>query len=128
MTTPNDYLKYRIDKSNETFNDAQFLAKNKKWNLCINRLYYACFYIVSALLASKDIHPRSHNGVKTRFSHDFIKTGILNKDMGSLYAELFEMRQESDYADFIDFDELTTIPLLFKVEEFIKSVSRLIEY
>jgi uncharacterized protein len=127
MTTGKEYLLYRIEKSYETLNDAIFLADNQKWNLCINRLYYACFYIVSALLASKNIHPGTHNGIKTRFSHDFIKTGILDKQMGNLYSELFGMRQESDYADFVEFDKSTTIPLLSQVEEFINSVAKLIE-
>ena len=32
------------------FEDANLLAKNDRWNAVINRLYYACFYAVIALL------------------------------------------------------------------------------
>jgi hypothetical protein len=41
-----EYLNYRIQRSFETFNDAKLLAENERWNSCINRLYYACFYAV----------------------------------------------------------------------------------
>jgi uncharacterized protein (UPF0332 family) len=53
--TKEDYLNYRIDRAKETLGDALLLYENDRWNACINRLYYACFYIVSTLLLSKDI-------------------------------------------------------------------------
>jgi len=38
------YIEHRINRAKETFQDAEYLAENKRWNSCINRLYYACFY------------------------------------------------------------------------------------
>ena len=43
-----DYVNYRLEKSEETFEVAELLFKNLKWNAVINRLYYACFYAVTA--------------------------------------------------------------------------------
>ncbi|MCK4815544.1 HEPN domain-containing protein [bacterium] len=48
-----DFIEYRIQRSNDTFEDAKLLANNGRWNSVTNRLYYACFYAVSALLYSK---------------------------------------------------------------------------
>ena len=33
----------------EAYEDAIILANHNRWNACVNRLYYACFYMVSAL-------------------------------------------------------------------------------
>ncbi len=55
-----DYINYRIDRAWDTFEDAKLLAKNKRWNACINRLYYSCFYAVSSLLLTKSINTSTH--------------------------------------------------------------------
>lgn len=80
-----DYITYRIEKSKEAFKDAKILAQNKSWNACVNRLYYACFYIVSALLLENKVKAQTHAGVKSQFSLHFVKTGKLAKEQGQLY-------------------------------------------
>ena len=121
-----DYIKYRTSKSTEVFEDADLLAKNGRWNSCVNRLYYSGFYIVSALLYNSGINAATHNGVKTQFNLHFVKTGKISKDLGKLYSNLFDWRQESDYADFIEFDEETVIPLINQVSEFNREILKLI--
>jgi uncharacterized protein (UPF0332 family) len=113
--TKEDYINYRILKSSEIFDDAILLANNERWNSCINRLYYSSYYLVSALLFKNDINAETHNGVKTQLFLNFVKDGIISKEHGKLYSHLFDWRQETDYADFIDFDEETAKPLLREV-------------
>ena len=55
------------------------LPKKEKWNSAINRLYYAAYYAVTALLLDADLKPTTHNGAKSVFSEHFIKTGIIPK-------------------------------------------------
>jgi hypothetical protein len=43
------------------------IYSQKEWNKAINRMYYACFYAVSALLASKNINITSHAGLRQKF-------------------------------------------------------------
>ncbi len=124
--TKEDYLNYRIDRAKETLGDALLLYENDRWNACINRLYYACFYIVSALLLSKDIEAYTHNGIKTRFFLEFIKTKIVDQEFGELYSKLMSYRQESDYADFIDFDKQQTHKLLLETKTFIHLIEKLV--
>jgi uncharacterized protein (UPF0332 family) len=65
MTKPNkeDYVNYRFNKALSTISEVEVLIENKFWNTAINRMYYACFYAVSALLVNEDIHTSSHTGV-----------------------------------------------------------------
>ena len=99
----NDYITYRLEKAKETYSDSKLLAENKSWNSCVNRLYYACFYSVSALLLKNGFDAKSHNGARTIFFREFIKTEKVHKDFGKLYSDLFDWRNKRDYSDFIDF-------------------------
>lgn len=121
-----EYINYRVSKSQEIFNDALLLAENQRWNSTVNRLYYSSFYLATALLFRKGIEAETHNGVKTQFFLNFVKTGQVSKAAGKLYANLFDWRQESDYADFSEFDEATVVPLLQQVKEFNDTLKALI--
>lgn len=41
-----DVVHYRLQRARETLEDARILARAGRWNPCVNRLYYACFYAV----------------------------------------------------------------------------------
>jgi len=45
-----ELVNYRLDRAYETYEDALLLANSNKWNSAMNRLYYAAFYAVSALV------------------------------------------------------------------------------
>lgn len=127
LASREDYIRYRLGKARETFEDAKSLANNNSWNSSMNRLYYACFYSVLALFSKHNLNSRTHAGVKTRLSLLFVKTGLLDKEFGLLYGDLFDLRQRGDYGDFFDLGEKDIIPLVPKVEEFLKKVEALIE-
>lgn len=118
-------IKYRIERSRETFEEALLMKREEHWNACMNRLYYACFYSVTALLAKNELESNKHSGVKSLFNQYFIKTGKISREHGSLYNHLFENRQEGDYVDFVIFKADLVEPLIPQVEDFIKAVSDL---
>ena len=120
-------VRYRLERALETYDDALLLAANQKWNSAINRLYYAAFYAVSALILLENQTSFTHNGVKISFSDKFIKEGRIEVYFGKLYAQLFSWRQKGDYDDLFDFDENTVLPYLEPVKELIDKISNLIE-
>jgi uncharacterized protein (UPF0332 family) len=124
--TLQDLINYRLNQAHETLGDAKLLAKAKRWNPCVNRLYYACFYAVSALLAKNDMSSGKHTGVRSFFNLNFVKTGKIPKDVAEIYNDLFDRRQEGDYADFVVFREDQVLPRIAKVESFIKIVASLL--
>ncbi|MCF8338568.1 MAG: HEPN domain-containing protein [Bacteroidales bacterium] len=118
----NDLIKYRLARAWETLDDAKILAENEKWNSSINRLYYASFYAITALLLNSGLISKSHNGTKNLFSEYFIKTGILPIEYGKLHSQLFTWRQKGDYADLFDFDEEKVTPYIEPVKELIELI------
>lgn len=127
-TNQKDYVAYRLSKAYESFGDAKLLAENGSWNASVNRLYYACYYAVSALLLQKDITTQTHNGLKTQFNLHFIKTGIISIEQGRLYADLMDWRQKGDYGDMFDFDVESVTPLIKPVGELLDLIRAQVTY
>lgn len=122
-----DLVKYRIARAKDTFEDAQILAARSKWNSAINRLYYAAYYAVLALLLNSELKPITHTGAKSNFSEHFIKTGKIPKEFGKIYSQLFTWRQKGDYDDFFDFTQEKVMPYFKPVEEMISTIEKLLE-
>lgn len=40
-----DLIRYRLEKADKTFEEAESLAKGGYWNGAANRLYYSCFML-----------------------------------------------------------------------------------
>lgn len=120
--TKEDYINYRLDRAYEAFEDAKLLAENDRWNTAINRLYYASFYAVIALLIKNGIETQTHDGVRTQFGLQFVKTGIIDKKFGKLFSKLFDYRLKGDYGDLFDFDKDIVEPLFDEVELLINTI------
>ena len=86
------YIKHRIGKSNEVFKDGLYLYEGGRWNSCINRLYYAAFHIVSALLTKYDVHVKSHNGLIKQFNLFHTESNIVDIKHIKLFARLHSYR------------------------------------
>ncbi|MEM6838673.1 MAG: HEPN domain-containing protein [Cyanobacteria bacterium P01_C01_bin.120] len=121
-----DLVHYRLRRAQETLVDAQILAQAGRWDACMNRLYYSCFYAVSALLARDGLVASKHSGVRGLFNREYVKPGLISKDLARLYNDLFERRQEADYLDFLTFDQAQVEPLLPTVETFINHIAELL--
>lgn len=80
-----DLVSYRRTRANETMEDARILANAGRWNACVNRLYYACFYGVSALLARHGLSSPKHTGVRSLFNRHYVKTGKTPKKLARIY-------------------------------------------
>lgn len=117
-----EYVNYRIKSAFNTFEAAKVLADNGFWNSAVNRLYYAAFYSVNALLVQNEIYSNTHSGARTQFSLHFIKTGKLDKKFGALLAELYDWRQKGDYNNIFDYDYESVHPLFESVLDMINHI------
>ena len=121
-----ELVKYRITKARETFNEVSLHVENKLWNTAVNRLYYACYYAVIALLIDKDIKAQTHSGVRQMFGLHFVKSGLIDKESGKFYTDIFDLRQTGDYDDYIDFKKEDVLDLIEPANELISKIERLL--
>lgn len=120
----NQYVKYRMETAYKTLDAAKVLFDNNFHNSAINRLYYAAFYAVNALLVKYEIYAQTHSGIKNQFSLHFIKTKKMDAKFGRLFSELFDWRQKGDYGNMFDFDFETVEGLFKPVNELIDVIDK----
>jgi uncharacterized protein (UPF0332 family) len=114
---------YRLERAREALEEAQILANAGRWNACVNRLYYACFYAVSAVLVKDGLASAKHTGVRGLFNKHYVKTGKVPKELARIYNDLFERRQEGDYIDFVSFKETQVFPWISQAEKFVEHIT-----
>lgn len=119
-------IEYRIQKAWDGVQEAEDNARLGHWTLAASRLYYATYYMASALLVDKGITARSHSGVIHILGSEFVKKDLLTKDEGRLISRLFGMRQSGDYDDLFDWTEEEVLPFFDKTKAFLKRMEDLI--
>ncbi len=92
----NAIVRLEIEKSKNTFAEVIALVNAGLWSGAANRLYYAVFHAVSALLVHDRHQVNTHQGSHALFGLHYIKTGILPAEFGYLYGQLQTMRENSD--------------------------------
>ncbi|MGD9115104.1 MAG: HEPN domain-containing protein [Desulfobacterales bacterium] len=117
---------YRQDRAKEALEEAKILLEKGYGNTFVNRLYYACFYAVSALLLTRELSSAKHSGVRSLFHQNFIKPGLMEVEFGHLYDRLFDNRQKGDYEDLIRFDLEEVSPWYGEAEQFVEKVFKLV--
>lgn len=122
-----DIVAYRIDCAENTLGEIDNLLALKYYNNAANRMYYACYYAVSALLIANGIITKSHDGVKQMFGLHFIRTGIFPPSYGKDYSNLFEARQTGDYEDLFNHDEVSTAKLYPKAKGLVAVVKEKVD-
>ena len=121
-----EIVKYRINRAHETLREVDILIENQLWNTAVNRMYYACFYAVGALLIKLGVQTLSHSGTRQKFGQLIVKPGLIDRQLAKHYTELCEKRLKGDYNDFYDFDEETVLRLFSLSKEFINKVEELV--
>ena len=117
---------YRREKARATLNDIPVLIEHEMWNTAMNRFYYACFYIVCALLISVRIEAKTHERVRRMLSLHFVKTQKLSIRLSKFYTDLLENRNTSDYIDFVYFDKEIVEELYKEAIVFVDTIEKLI--
>lgn len=118
---------YKFQKAIRTLEQAKGNIELKYWEVIANRLYYAAYYAVSALLLANKISVKTHNGVIQMFGMKFVKTNIVDAEFGKLYNRLFSLRLTGDYNDSYTLSEDDVVSLVEPTEKFIAEIRKLVE-
>lgn len=118
---------YRLEKAHNTYEQILNIVPLAYWNMIANRLYYAAYYAVSALLLNEGHTVQTHHGIIQMLGLFFIKTERISKEYGNLYSRLFSIRQTGDYGDTFDLTEDDVLPLIEPTGKLIETINTLIE-
>jgi uncharacterized protein (UPF0332 family) len=116
-----------LEKAGEALASAELELNAGHTNFAVNRLYYACFYVVTALLLRDGKQFARHSAVKSEFGRTYIKPGRLDVKWNKFYQKLFDDRQEGDYIPTTTFEASDVSTSLQKAREFIDLIRGLID-
>ena len=119
-------VRMEIEKARKTFADMEFCAKEQKWEAAANRLYYALFHAVSALLINGGQNVKSHRGIMSLFGQHYVRTGLFTSEDGSLLSDLVIMRDNADYNLFFEANEEKIRPYIEPTRQLIEKIAEYI--
>ncbi len=88
----------------------------------MNRLYYAMFYAVLALLQEREMGTSKHTGAISLFDREFIKKGVLDEKLSKILHRAFELRQKGDYMEQAEVTKSDVDEMLPGTKEFVGKV------
>ena len=122
-----DLCQYRLEKAEEFLRDAKITLSMDLFSTAANRSYYAIFHAVRALLALDGKDFKKHSGVISCFQHDYVRTGIFEKEYSDILKRAFSIRTESDYKDFYVISHEDVNRQVAEAEHFVSGVKKYIE-
>ena len=110
------------EKALRFLNQARKNAEIEEWDVVANRLYYALFHAVSALLIHDGHKVGTHKGAVMVFGQHYVRTGIFSPQEGRFYSQLQTMREKADYNSNWQTTEDIILPVIEPVGLFIEKI------
>jgi uncharacterized protein (UPF0332 family) len=114
-----------LDEANEKLEASKSLMDNGFFDDSVSRSYYAIYNAAKAALVSKDLDAKTHSGLISLFSKEFVKTGEIKVEVGKAMSHVQEGREKADYEPLIDADREEAEEMLEKAEAFVSAVEDL---
>lgn len=115
-----------LRKAHETFEEIGILTSGNRWSGAANRLYYAVFHAVNALLIHDGLYVNTHHGSHALFHLHYIKTGKMPIEYARLYSQLQTMREESDYNCVYEVEPEELIKRIEPAKQFIDDIEQIV--
>lgn len=118
-------IEYRLTQARDSIREADVLSQSGMSRRSVmNRLYYAMFYAVLALLQEKEMGTSKHSGAIALFDQEYVKTGTFPKEMSKTLHRAFELRQKGDYMEETEVTAEDVAEIRPVVEQFVECAER----
>ncbi len=117
-----DLIHYRLEQASETLAEAVLLRDAGAFRGAVNRAYYAMFYALLGLLATRQLGTSKHSGAIALFDRDFVKTGIFSPEFSRALHLAFQRRQVHDYGEVVRADLEIANEAIADAERFVAAI------
>ena len=100
-----DETKLLIDNAIDNIESSELLYNNKKYRNSITLAYYSMFLIAKALLITKKIYPKTHNGTIHEFTKIFVNEENFNKELAKEFVRTQNIREHASYGEIDDYSK-----------------------
>jgi uncharacterized protein (UPF0332 family) len=118
-----DLLRYRMEQAQETLREAAILFNEDAWRGTVNRAYYAMFYALLALLATRQLGTSRHSGALSLFDREFVKQGVFPLELSRSLHLAFDRRQRQNYGEMVALSREIAEQSLTEAKEFVAAIA-----
>lgn len=122
-----ELMKYRLEMAEERLKASKLLLDAGSYKDSIGRSYYAMFTAVRALLAIDGQDFSKHAGVIAYFQKEYVKSGKIEKKYSKYISQAFQIRNNTDYADFFIVSSQDAQEQYEKAKEFFERIETYIQ-
>jgi len=113
-----------LEKAQKTYEEFEIMRREERWGAAANRLYYALFHAISALLIHDGHNVKSHRGVQVLFGLHYVRTNIFSSEDGRVLTDLMIMRDNADYNCFYEAAQQNVVPNIEPVRLLIEKIKQ----
>lgn len=115
---------YRMERAKEMLSAAEDNLKIGQYKTSLNRSYYAIFHAMRAMNILKGFDSSKHSGVIAYFNKEYIKEGIMDKELSVIIKSSSFLREKSDYDDFFIVGRTETENQLASAKVFLEAIEK----
>lgn len=116
-------MRYRLSMAKERLDSSKLLLEHASYKDSIGRSYYAMFTAVRAILALDGVDFKKHAGVISYFQREYVKTKIFDVKYSKYLSQAFQIRNNTDYADFFVVSEGEAEEQYERAKDFYKAIA-----
>lgn len=113
-----------MERAKEMLSAAEGNLEIGQYKTSLNRSYYAIFHAMRAMNILKGFDCSKHSGVIAYFNKEYIKEGIMDKELSVIIKSSSFLREKSDYDDFFIIGRKETENQLASARIFLEAVEK----
>lgn len=120
MSDPEPYL----EEAEGRIKAARTLLHGEFYSDAVSRAYYSIYNAAKAALHSRNKDAKTHSGLISLFSQEFVKTGEIEVEAGKAISHVEEQREKADYEPLIHASKEDAEDAIQKAERFPEAVKQ----
>ena len=120
-------VKLLLERAATKLSAAKILLREGYFDDAVSRAYYSMYFAARAILLTKDIVPKTHRGLISKFGLKFIDDGFIEKTYGKALNVTKGDREEADYSIVCEITEEEAKSVITDVDAFLKRINEAIE-
>ena len=113
-----------MERARGKLKSANLLFENDMLADAISEAYYAMFHAAKALLALRDLFPRTHAGVVSQFGLQFVNEGLIEELYARSLTKAQTRREKADYDIYYEPSNEEAESVLEDAEKFLERIKR----
>lgn len=122
-----DKVQCHLEEAEEKLDSAKLLLQNGFFKDAVSRAYYCMYNAARALLLTKDISPKTHKGLISKFGEEFMKMEAEAKNYASILHKAEDLREMADYAVYKEISGDMAESVIDDAELFLKKIREVLK-